>query len=388
MVCICCKAQECPLRSAGQLTPNVIIYGEVCMKIKKIALTTILIIFILFLSLSIIVFSITYHPPKLKKLAIVGADTDPILKAAQQVKVLSWNVQYMAGKEYVFWYDEPDNSGPDSAISRENIEKTFSEVVRVILDEAPDVIFLQEVHDGAKRTFYEDQLKRLLELLPNEYSCYTQAYYWKAKYVPLKQIMGSVGMKLVVISKYKIDNANRHQLAIMPKNILERQFQFKRAVLEVHLPVKGGKSLVLMNTHLNAFAQGDDTMQKQVAGVDAFLKSLTIKQYPYVIAGDFNLIPPGAYTLYNEKEKGDFNPDSEIKVLFEKYNAIPELEDTLGEEKENWFTSFPNRVAKLDRTIDYFFYSDNLVLIDKYIRQHDTLRISDHLPVVAIFQLP
>ena len=68
------------------------------MKIKKIALTTIVVIFILFLSLSISVYSITYHPPELKKEAIIGADTVPILEAAQQVKVLSWNVQYMAGK--------------------------------------------------------------------------------------------------------------------------------------------------------------------------------------------------------------------------------------------------------------------------------------------------
>ena len=358
------------------------------MKIKKIALTAVLIIVVLFLSLSILVFSITYHPPQLRKETIIGADTAPILEAAQRVKVLSWNLQYMAGKEYVFWYDELDNSGPDSAVSRESIEKTFGEVVRVILDEDPDVILLQEVHEGAKQTFYEDQLDRLLEFLPDEYSCYTQAFYWKAKYVPIKQIMGSVGMKLAVISKYTIDSATRHQLAVMPKNILEKQFQFRRAVLKVHLPVRGGNALVLMNTHLDAFSQGSNTMQLQVAEVDALLESLTGKKHPYAIAGDFNLIPPGTYTLYDEKEKRYFNPDSEIKVLFDKYNAIPELADTLGEEKEKWFTHFPNRAAKPDRTIDYYFYSDNLVLINKYVRQHDTLRISDHLPVVAVFQLP
>ncbi len=127
------------------------------MKIKKIALTTIVVIFILFLSLSFLIYSITYHPPELKKEAIIGADTAPILEAAQQVKVLSWNVQYMAGKEYVFWYDKLDNSGSDIAPSRDNIEKTFAEVVRVIQDEDPDVILLQEVNDGAKRTFYDVQ---------------------------------------------------------------------------------------------------------------------------------------------------------------------------------------------------------------------------------------
>ena len=59
------------------------------MKIKKIALTTIIVIFILFLSLSIFVYSITMHPPELKKEAIIGADTVPILEAAQQVRLIT-----------------------------------------------------------------------------------------------------------------------------------------------------------------------------------------------------------------------------------------------------------------------------------------------------------
>jgi endonuclease/exonuclease/phosphatase family metal-dependent hydrolase len=36
-----------------------------------------------------------------------------------------------------------------------------------------------------------------------------------------------------------------------------------------------------------------------------------------------------------------------------------------------------------DRTIDYLFLSVDIKIKNKYVRQQDTLAISDHLPVVA-----
>ena len=39
-----------------------------------------------------------------------------------------------------------------------------------------------------------------------------------------------------------------------------------------------------------------------------------------------------------------------------------------------------------DRTIDYLFSSRSLSIEKAYIRQHDTLDISDHLPVIGIYR--
>jgi len=130
----------------------------------------------------------------------------------------------MAGKNYVFFYDLLDNSGPDGRPSPEDIAKTLKEVARIIQDENPDVILLQEVDDGAKRTDYEDQLASLLPLLPKEYACYASAFYWKASFVPHPRIMGAAGMKLSTISKYKMTEAVRHQLALIPADPLTQQF--------------------------------------------------------------------------------------------------------------------------------------------------------------------
>jgi endonuclease/exonuclease/phosphatase family metal-dependent hydrolase len=54
-----------------------------------------------------------------------------------------------------------------------------------------------------------------------------------------------------------------------------------------------------------------------------------------------------------------------------------------------WFTHFPNdpAVKAPDRTIDYLFMPRSLPLIEHHVRQHDTLRISDHFPVVATVKI-
>lgn len=336
-----------------------------------------------------LVFITTYHPPRVRQMKISSTAKAQLLKSGQKLKILSWNIQYFAGKNYVFWYDQLDGKGPHSAIKREDINATFGKILRVINNENPDVILIQEFHDGAKRTYYEDQLQKLVEKLPKEYCYYTEAFYWKAAFVPLPQIMGSVGMKLGIISKYKINKATRYQLPVMPKMWLEKQLQFRRAILEARLPIEGGAELALLNTHMDAFSQGSDTMTKQVATVDRIISRLTKDGVIWAIGGDFNLLPPGAYEYLDEAEKEYYNPQTELKVLTDKYKSIPSIKQTTGDSRTKWFTHFPNSIKTgPDRTIDYIFYSDKLQLANSYVRQTDTLDISDHLPMIAEFVLP
>jgi len=333
----------------------------------------------------------TFHPRSVRAETVTCPDDAPTLQSGQALEVMSWNVQYMAGKGYVFWYDLFDESGPDERPSPSSITATFEEVSRVIVDESPDVILLQEVDDGASRTDGEDQLERLLGLLPDEYACSASAFYWKALFVPHPRIMGSAGMKLSTISRYRIDEATRHQLPIMPSDPLTQQFNFRRAILEVRLPVEGGADLVSLNTHLDAFAQGTDTMQQQVALAKDLLDDLKDAAHPWVLGGDFNLLPSGPqYDNLPEDQRVYYQPESELRVLTYAYPSVPSLEETKGEESSAWFTHYPNdpAVTGPDRTIDFVFFDPSLELGDHFVRSGDTLAISDHLPVVATFTLP
>ncbi|HNW29310.1 MAG TPA: endonuclease/exonuclease/phosphatase family protein [Spirochaetota bacterium] len=346
---------------------------------------------LIFLVFLVIIHDSTFHPAPAQGEAFVSPQSAPVLKPGQKVKVLSWNIQYMAGKNYVFFYDLSDGSGPDERPSRKDIAATRGEIARIISAENPDIILFQEIDEGSKRTDYENQLALLLGMLSPEYTSYSSSFYHKAAYVPHPRINGSVGLKLALLSKYRISGALRHQLPVIPDNLLVKQFNFKRCVLEVRMPVEGGKDLVVFNTHLDAFAQGSDTMERQVGFVKALLDRTTREGNPWMIGGDFNLLPPGkAYERLPEKMRTYYNPQTELSLLFPKYKSVPGEPEVGGPGFQKWFTHFPNDPAATgpDRTIDYIFLSNSLELRTHYIRHEDTLRISDHLPLVAEIIVP
>ena len=345
---------------------------------------------ILVVAFLILIWAITFHPSDTKEVSVVCDKDAPILQSGDAIKSLTYNVQYMAGKNYVFYYDLPNDAGPDERPSAEDITATLEEVARIIEDENPDFILLQEVDDGSKRTDNEDQLARLLVLLPDEYKCHASAFYWKAGFVPHPRIMGAIGHKISIISKYRIETAVRYQLPIHSSDPLTQQFSPKRAILETRLPVEDGDDFILLTTHLEVANRGPEIKQQEIAKINEVLKSIDQAGNPWLLGGDFNLLPPGGYEFLWDGQQNNFREVSEIGPLFDSYNVFPSLEEVTGDNPENWFTMFINdpSVPELDRTVDYFFYSDNLILTKAHVRNNDTLTISDHLPVIAEFTLP
>lgn len=346
---------------------------------------------VLLVVLFLLVWTTTYHPDTVQDEPVVSPADAPLAEPGQVLKIMTWNVQYMAGKNYVFWYDLDDRSGPDERPSPADLEDTLKAAAQIIKDEDPDIILLQEIDDGAKRTDYVDQLNALLTRLPEVYCCHTSAFYWKATFVPHHRIMGAVGMKLSTISKYKINEARRHQLAVLPKDPITRQFHLKRAILETRLPLADGRPLMILNTHLESFGQGTTVMQRQINQVRSLLSRLSREGIPWVIGGDFNLVPSErALHRLTAAEQRNYHPGTEISSIYQRYRGVPSLDQANGPEYKNWFTHFPNKpdITAPDRTIDYIFISNDVRLGVHYVRQNDTYHISDHFPVVAEVQIP
>lgn len=332
----------------------------------------------------------TFNPAPIEHEDPFNAEDAPLLKPGQEIKVLSWNVQFMAGKNYVFFFDTPNHDGPDTMPCLKDIALTFKEVARIIKEEDPDFILLQEVDSGSRRTYYEDQLTVLLSMLPEDYKAFVSSYYWKNTFVPHPCIMGATGMKLAIISKYKIEEATRHQLSLMEENYIRQAFNLKRSVLKARLPIEGGhKALFVLNTHLSAFAKETNTMQKQVLEIKEILNSLEEFEYAWLIGGDFNLLLPNEYEVISEYEKVYYNPNTELKELVNDFSVLPSLDD-VKKDRTKWYTHFSNDpvIKEPSKTIDYIFYSKQLGLSEYYVRNKDTLNVSDHFPIISIFKLP
>jgi endonuclease/exonuclease/phosphatase family metal-dependent hydrolase len=332
-----------------------------------------------------VVYFVNFHPSKKQEEKIVTLSKAPSLKKGQKIKILSWNVQFLAGNQNNnFFFDNGEDLWP----SKKTILKVRNEVVRVILEEDPDIILFQELDDGAKRTYSDDQLQLILKKLPKWYRNHTSTFYWKSHFVPHPKIMGKVGMKLSVVSKYKMTKAIRHRLsAITNQNFIIQQFNPKRALLDVTFPVQNGKDLHIVNGHLSAFAQGSDTMKRQVSSIYQIMKKLTDRDTPVVVGGDFNLIPPGIhYNILSEKNKKKFNSKgSEIKPLFDEFGTVPTYKELNRIAYRKWFTAMGTQLKNKspDKTIDYILFNKKLSLGKHYIRSLDTVLISDHLPVIA-----
>jgi endonuclease/exonuclease/phosphatase family metal-dependent hydrolase len=340
-----------------------------------------------------LIYNVTWHPARHERMPVSCNARDaapPILMPGQALKVMTWNIQYLAGKRYVFWYDMPDGSGPDERPTADDIAYNLDEVARVIRDEQPDIVLLQEVNDGAKNTDYTNQLALLQERVTDLYPCSTEAFYWKSDFVPDRHIYGSVGMKLATLSRYQMDKAERLQLPSPNGNLIGRQFEPKRALLVSDLPLRDGGHLAVVNTHLGDFKPGDDTLQRQVAATTQLLDTFEQAGTLWISGGDFNLLPQGQYQRLAAEQREQYAPDSELHALWDKYPMIPSNDDANGEDRRKWYTRFPNdpRLSGPDRTLDYLFYSPKLKRVDAQVRQADTLLISDHLPVIGRFLLP
>ena len=334
----------------------------------------------------------TYHPRAVEEAQVTCSASAPQLPAGATLKVLTWNVQTMSGKNHVFWNDLPGGDGPDEKPAPEEITQTFAEVARVIRDEDPDLVLLQELDHGAERTGYDDQLARLLDLMPESYPCVAATFDWKAAYVPHPRIHGSVGWVVAVLSKYQISEAQRLALVTAPGSWIEQPFRIKPAILAARLPIAGGGVFVASTLHLDVYVPGTDAKDRQVKQVRDFLDRLDAQDNAWVLGGDFNLLPydDASYQRLIPSHRASYNPRSEIKPLYDSYQAVPGREEVTGADFAAWLTRFPNDPAIMgpDRILDYLFFPSRVSIGQHRVRQADTLGISDHLPVIATFTLP
>ena len=328
-------------------------------------------------------------PDEMPERVVVYENVPPkTLSSGATVRVMTYNIQFMAGKNYVFFYDLPDWSGPDVRPSLADVRASADGIAKMILEVDPDILLLQEVDDSAKRTGYADQLDLLQERLTGKYHCSTSTFYWKVVFVPHPKIWGPMGIKQVILSKYRITDSRRFNLPLLPLNPFIRRLSAKRAILRAAMPVDGGPELVVMNTHLEAFTAGTDIMAQQVNYLDRMLAGLTEAGKYWVLGGDLNLLPAGQYASLPPNEQAYYNPETEISALYQKYKIVPSTGD-LAAQPEKWFTYWGNdpALSRADRTLDYLLYSDNLKLEHSTVRQHDTDRLSDHFPVIAVYRL-
>jgi endonuclease/exonuclease/phosphatase family metal-dependent hydrolase len=295
------------------------------------------------------------------------------LEPGRAITVLSWNVQFCAGRSREFFYD----GGPAVQVEPGAVLATLDRIGEVLRDVDADIVLLQEVDRGSDRTQRIDQHEALLARAPYPVSLSTP--YYRSPYVPHppQDHLGRMDMHLSVFSRVGVRGATRWQLPMLHESWVRRQFNLRRALLDVDL----GAARVFQ-THLSAFSRGDGTLPQQIDAICDHLAATDRESTPWLLAGDFNALPPGddparlgpAADLYAEER-------TPVAPLFERWRSVVPAERHQAE-PERWRTWLPHGSTTAERAIDHAFTSPSVEILEVRVMSEisDT---SDHLPLVT-----
>jgi len=320
-----------------------------------------------------------YKPEKPEKAEMEGNASD-IQTKDSVFTILSWNIGYFGlGKDCDFFYDGGRMSRP----SKESYRKYSAEALEYLKQTGRvDFCFFQEVDVKSRRSYYDDQVAMLREIFPLMESSSALNYLVSFVPVPLRNPMGKVKSGLVSFSSYHTMENTRYTFP-GSYDWPVRLFMLDRCYLLSRLALPGGKDLVLINTHNEAFDDGSQRNREI-----AVLKEVMLKEYEkgnfVITGGDWNLNPvgelPGTFSTGDIWKKikpaieADFFPDG-WKWVFDP--EIPTNRDV-------------DQIYKRGKTpttiIDFFVVSPN-ISVEKVKTEDLGFEWSDHQPIRMEFKL-
>ena len=310
-----------------------------------------------------------------------------IVSLPDTLKVMTWNVKFGGGRIDFFF----DCHGDRVIMEKEEVEQNMHLLAEKIREVNPDILFLQEVDINSKRSAFINQVQFLLDHTALNHGVY--ASQWKAKHIPSDGI-GKMNSGNAILCKWQLTGAKRIALPLIgEQNFIVRYFYLKRNLLHAKLHHSGGE-LNLLNTHASAYAK-DNTKKQQLEIIKHYADSLNSQGLPFILAGDFNALPPNSKQTQNFDDSvckdADYDADdysSEIDWM-KPYYEIYESAICLGEysnDNEKHFTHTTDKNGFWNRKTDYLFTNKNFV-DGSGVTIQDWMEASDHAPIIANHEL-
>ena len=320
-----------------------------------------------------------HRPAPEERVRVEGWRPAQPLPVGTPFRVLSWNLQFCGSRAHHFFYD----GGEACHVPVADVAGTLAGVAGVLEAQAPHLCLLQEIDRDADRTGRRDQLPVLVDGAGAAASA--TATYHRSAYVPkpAHQPLGRVDLHLGMLSRAPLIGVVRHQLALKRSPRVVQAFDLKRCLLTGTVALADGRSLHVAVTHLSAFSYGDGTLDRQVDALEAWMKSRPAGA-PWVLAGDFNLLPPGDHGSRLSAE-GDLYADdpNPMQRLLPQFREVFGADRQLAEENRSYL---PFGATEPDRKIDYLFVGGPIEV--RAARALPERHLSDHLPLVADLVVP
>lgn len=242
-----------------------------------------------------------YRPADTEEVA-VNHPASGIVEQGQQMSVLTWNAGYSGLSDEADFF--MDGGKSVVSVSEEGVKDNLANIERIIAEQNPDIVFLQELDVDSSRSYHIDESEEIGRTFSMEGYCNAFATNYLVPYVPYPiPPLGQVYSGIQTETRFAVDSATRVQLPC-PFGWPTRIVNLKRCLLVERIPIADSdKELVLINLHLEAYDDG-----KGKAAQTEQLARLMRREYDkgnYVIAGgDFNQtfsnVDTSAYPVQSE----------------------------------------------------------------------------------------
>lgn len=228
-----------------------------------------------------------YDPQDLEYLMVDGESKETLL-TGEPIVIMTWNIGYGAlGDNADFFMDGGKMVG---TADEGRVEYNLNGMTKVINEQKPDILMLQEVDRYSTRSHYFDEFEYIrqfadIDAVSNERAF---AYNYVVSFVPMPvPPIGKVNAGIGVFSKYDVSECTRVKLPC-PFSWPLRTINLKRCLEVSRLPISNSdKELVLINLHLDAYDNGEGRIEQTKVLKD--LLESELDKGNYVIAGgDFN----------------------------------------------------------------------------------------------------
>lgn len=322
----------------------------------------------------------------------VENNQEKVMETGKTYSAVTYNVGFGAYcPEFTFFLDEADwkdgshTTGKNGrGITRDIVIDNVEDQAAVLRDIGADFILLQEVDEDSTRSYHIDMVSYFAATFPFMSNVYAVNFHSPWLNLPVLDPIGIINGGIQTLSRFNVEEATRYSYPIASD--FSKIFDLDRCFTVHKIPVEGGKTLVLINSHLSAYDEGGVIRQQQLQLLNSFITDEYNKGNWVIVGGDFNhalgkeyidayqteqLVPKWANVLDNEDLPPHF---SIVKPENGMETASCRNPDTPYKEGVNYIT-----------IVDGFIVSDN-VEATSLVYDID-FRNSDHQPVVLSFTL-
>lgn len=235
-----------------------------------------------------------YRIPDNTKLTI-GNNQSKTLATNKTYTATTYNVGFGAyNQKFDFFMDQgkfkngkKTQGHRGTAFSKQSVLDSTNGVIRTMKKENPDFMLFQEIDTHSTRSHYVNQVKKVENKFSNYDYTFANNFHSAYLLYPLQDPHGSVESGLLSMSKYKMTSSIRRKYPVTSA-FISKFTDLDRCFDVMHFPIKNGKNLVMINSHMSAYDKGGKMRKAQLKLITQVMENEYKKGNYVIVGGDFN----------------------------------------------------------------------------------------------------